>query len=126
MNRMETVPNELNLVKNVADFRLIRGKTITTKKRGTFRYNDYHHIIILIDNCREHCPASRVLQYWVGSGQVLDKISGSGSGSGQVGMAKYTMGNILVSFLLPGISGYFVYYQLCRVLSGISGFTHIY
>ena len=43
MNRMETVPNELNLVKNVADFRLIRGKTITTKKRGTFRYNDDHH-----------------------------------------------------------------------------------
>ena len=44
MNRMETVPNELNLVKKVADFRLIRGKTITTKKRGTFQYNDYYQI----------------------------------------------------------------------------------
>ena len=53
MNRMETVPNELNLVKNVADFRLIRGKTITTKKRGTFRCHHYHHIIILVDNRRE-------------------------------------------------------------------------
>ena len=126
MNRMETVPNELNLVKNVADFRLIRGKTITTKKRGTFRYNDYHHIIILIDNCREHCPAGRVLQYWVGSGRVLDKIPGSGSGSGQGGVLKYTNGYFRVSFLLSGISGYFGYFRVCWVFSGISGFTHVY
>ena len=126
MNRMETVPNELNLVKNVADFRLIRGKTITTKKRGTFRYNDYHHIIILIDNCREHCPAGRVLQYWVGSGRVLDKIPGSGSGSGRVGVSKNMIGYFRVSFFLSGISGYFGYFRVCRVFSGISGFTHIY
>ena len=105
MNKMETVPNELNLVKNVADFRLIRGKTITTKKRGTFRYNDYHHIIILIDNCREHCPAGRVLQYWVGSGRVLDKIPGSGSGRS---VKIYTIGYFQVFFysqVIPGIWG---------------------
>ena len=126
MNRMETVPNELNLVKNVADFRLIRGKTITTKKRGTFRYNDYHHIIILIDNCREHCPAGRVLQYWVGSGRVLDKIPGSGSGSGRVRVSKNTIGYFQVSFFLSGISGYVGYFRVCRVFLGISGFTHTY
>ena len=125
MNKMETVPNELNLVKNVADFRLIRGKTITTKKRGTFRYNDYHHIIILIDNCREHCPAGRVLQYWVGSGRVLDKIPGSGSGSGRVRVLKNTIGYFRVSFLLSGISGYFGYFQVCRVFLGLPIYTRI-
>ena len=36
MKRMETVPRELNLVKKVADFRLIRGNTIRTRKRGTY------------------------------------------------------------------------------------------
>ena len=116
MNRMETVPNELNLVKNVADFRLIRGKTITTKKRGTLRYNDYHHIIILIDNCREHCPAGRVFQYWVGSGRVLDKIPGSRSGSGRVGVSKNMIGYFRVSF----------YFRVLPGISGIFGFTHIY
>ena len=37
MKRMETVPRELNLVKKVADFRLIRGNTIRTRKRGTYQ-----------------------------------------------------------------------------------------
>ena len=35
MNRMETVPRELNLVKKVADFKLMRGNTMRTRKRGT-------------------------------------------------------------------------------------------
>ena len=35
MNRMDTVPSELNLVKKVADFRLMRGKTRMVRKRGT-------------------------------------------------------------------------------------------
>ena len=125
MNRMETVPNELNLVKNVADFRLIRGKTITTKKRGTLRYNDYHHIIILIDNCREHCPAGRVLQYWVGSGRVLDKIPGSRLGSGRVGVSKYTIRYFRVSFLLSGISGILVYIVYLRVFLGLPIYTKV-
>ena len=58
----------------------------------------------------------------VGSGRVLDKILGSGSGSGRVGVSKYTIGYFRVSFLLSGISGYFGYFRVCRVFSGISVF----
>ena len=36
MKRMETVPRELNLVKKVADFKLISGNTMSTRKRGTY------------------------------------------------------------------------------------------
>ena len=75
------------------------------------------------------CPAGRVFQYRVGSGRVLDKIPGSGSGSGRVGVLKNTIGYFRVSFLLSGTSGYFGYFWVCRVcweFSGISGFTHIY
>ena len=64
-----------------------------------------------------------------GSGRVLDKIPGSGSGSGQEGVSKYTIGYFRVSFFLSGISGYFGYFgyfRVCRVFLGISGFTHIY
>ena len=74
----------------------------------------------------EQCPAGRVFQYWVGSGRVLDKIPGSGWGSGRVGVSKNTIGYFRVSFFLSGISGYFGYFRVCRVFSGISGFTHIY
>ena len=58
----------------------------------------------------EQCPTGRVFQYRVGSGRVLEKIPGSGSGSGRVGVLKYTIGYFRVSFLLsvfPGIPGYF-------------------
>ena len=55
------------------------------------------------------CPAGRVFQYRVGSGRVLDKILGSGSGSGRVGVSKYTIGYFQVSFFLSGISRYFGY-----------------
>ena len=72
------------------------------------------------------CPAGRVFQYQVGSDLELDKIPGSGSGSGRVGVSKNTIGYFRVSFLLSGISGYFGYFRVCRVFSGISGFTHIY
>ena len=36
----------------------------------------------------------------------MEKIPGSGSGSGRVGVLKYTIGYFRVSFLLSGISGY--------------------
>ena len=52
------------------------------------------------------CPAGRVFQYQVGSDLVLDKIPGSRSGSGRVGVSKNTIGYFRVSFLLSGISGY--------------------
>ena len=35
MKMMDTVPSELNLVKKVADFRLISGKTMKMRKMGT-------------------------------------------------------------------------------------------
>ena len=43
----------------------------------------------------------------IGSGWVLDKIPGSRSGSGRVGVLKYSIGYFRVSYLLSGISGYF-------------------
>ena len=58
------------------------------------------------------CPAGRVFQYRVGSGRVVDKIPGSGSGSGQVGVSKNTIGYFRVSFLLTGITGYVGYFQV--------------
>ena len=57
----------------------------------------------------------------VGSGRVLDKRPGSGSG--RVGVSKYTIGYFWVSLLFSGIFGYF---RVCWVFSGISWFTHIY
>ena len=63
------------------------------------------------------------------SGRVLDKILGSRSGSGRVGVSKYTIGYFWVSFysrVFSGISGYVGYFRVCRVFSDISGFTHIY
>ena len=62
--------------------------------------------------------AQRVGFFNIGSGRVLEKIAGSGSGSGWVGVSKYTIGYFRVSFfsqVFPGILG----------MSGISGFTHI-
>ena len=67
------------------------------------------------------CPAGRVFQYRVGSGRVLDKIPGSGSGSGRVGVSKNTIGYFQASFFfrvflgILGISGYFGYFRVCRV-----------
>ena len=61
---------------------------------------------------RGQCPAGRVFQYRVGSGRVLDKIPGSGSGSGRVGVSKYTIGFFRVSFLLSGISKYVGYFRV--------------
>ena len=59
----------------------------------------------------DQCPAGRVFQYRVGSGQVLDKIPGSGSGSGRVGVSK----------IRSGISGYLFYFRVFRVFPGMSG-----
>ena len=75
---------------------------------------------------RPRISAQRVGFFNIGSGRVLDKIPGSGSGSGRVGVSKYTIRYFRVSFLLSGISGYFGYFRVCRVFLGISGFTHIY
>ena len=76
--------------------------------------------------CHLQCPVGRVFQYRVGSGGVLDKIPGSGSGSGRVGVSKNTIRYFQVPFLLSGISGYLGYVGYFRVFSGISWFTHLY
>ena len=49
--------------------------------------------------------AQRVGFFNIGSGWVVDKIPGSGLGSGKVGVSKNTIGYFQVSFLLSGISG---------------------
>ena len=71
------------------------------------------------------CPAGRVFQYRVGSGRVLDKIPGIGSGSGRVGVSKNTIGYFRVSFFLSGISGYFKYFRVCRVFLGLPIYTRV-
>ena len=68
------------------------------------------------------CPAGRVFKYRVGSGRVLDKIPGSGSGSGRVGVLKYTIGYFRVSLLFSGISGYVGYF---RVYLGLPIYTRV-
>ena len=56
----------------------------------------------------------------------MEKIPGSGLGSGRVGVSKNTIGYFRVSFFLSGISGYFRVFRVFPGMSGISGFTHIY
>ena len=63
------------------------------------------------------CPAGRVFQY--GSGRVLNKIPGSGSGSGRVGVSKNTIGYFRVFFLLSGMSGMFGYFWVYPYILGL-------
>ena len=63
--------------------------------------------------------AQRVGFFKIGSGRVFDKIPGSGSGSGRVGVSKYTIGYFLVSLLFSGISGIFGYVGYFRVYLGL-------
>ena len=56
------------------------------------------------------CPTGRVFQCRVGSGRVLEKIPGSGSGSGRVGVLKIRsgiFGYLFYSRVIPGIPGIF-------------------
>jgi len=78
---------------------------------------------------KAQCPAGRVFQYRVGSGRVLDKIPGIGSGSGRVGVSKYAIGYFRVSVLLSGIFGYFGYFgyfRVFRVSTGINGYQRVF
>ena len=74
---------------------------------------------------QRQCPAGRVFQYRVGSGRVLDKIPGSGSGSGRVGVLKYTIGYFRVSLLFSGISGISGYLGYFRVYLGLPIYTRV-
>ena len=73
--------------------------------------------LVAIPACNQ-CPAGRVFQYRVGSGRVLDKIPGIGSGSGRVGVSKYAIGYFRVSLLVSGIFRYFGYFGYFRVFFG--------
>ena len=64
---------------------------------------------------QRQCPAF----FNIGSGRVLDKIPGSGSGSGRVGVSKYTIGYFRVSFFLSGISGYVGYFWVYPCIIGL-------
>ena len=67
--------------------------------------------------------AQRVGFFNIGSGGVLDKIPGSGSGSGRVRVSEYMIRYFRVSFLLSGISGYVGYF---RVFTGIYGYLRVF
>ena len=74
------------------------------------------------------CPARRVFQYRVGSGRVLDKMPGSGSGSGRVGVTKIQSGisGYLFYFrVFPGISGIFGYVRYFRLFQGLPIYTRV-
>ena len=43
-----------------------------------------------------------------------------------MGINRYLQVYYISSLFLSGIFGYFSYFWVCRVFSGISGFTHIY
>ena len=72
--------------------------------------------------------AQRVGFFNIGSGRVLDKIPGSGSGSGRVGVSKNTIGYFRVSFFLrvfPGISGISGYVGYFWVFLGLPIYTRV-
>ena len=69
--------------------------------------------------------AQRVGFFNIGSGRVLDKIPGSGSGSGRVGVSKNTIGYFRVFFFfrvfpgISGISGYVGYFWVYPYILGL-------
>ena len=62
------------------------------------------------------CPGGRVFQYRVGSGRVVDKIPGSGSGRSVE----------IHNRVFLGIFFTFGYFSVCCVFSGIVGYTPKY
>ena len=76
-------------------------------------------LIVPISLGQGQSSAQRVGFFSIRSGRVLDKIPGSGSGSGRVGVSKNTIGYFRVSFLLSGISGYFGYFWVYPYILGL-------
>ena len=69
--------------------------------------------------------AQRVGFFNIGSGRVLDKIPGSGSGSGRVGVSKNTIRYFRVSFFLSGILGISGYVGYFQVFLGLPIYTRV-
>ena len=63
--------------------------------------------------------AQRVGFFNIGLGGVLNKIPGSGSGSGRVRVSKNTIGYFRVAFFVSGISGISGYVGYFRVFLGL-------
>ena len=70
--------------------------------------------------------AQQVGFFNIGSGRVLDKIPGSRSGSGWVGVSENTIRYFRVPFLLSGISGYLGYVGYLRVFLGLPIYTRFF
>ena len=104
---------------------MFSNQTNTLKPKPAF-VNPSRESVSMIEAADKQCSAGRVFQYRVGSGRVLDKIPGSGSGSGRVGVSENTIGYFRVSFLLSGISGYFGYFRVFPGMSGIFGYFWVY
>ena len=75
--------------------------------------------------CTATISAQRVWFFNIGSGRVSEKIPGSGSGSGRVGVLKNTIGYFRVSFFLSGISGISGYVGYFRVFLGLPIYTRV-
>ena len=103
-----------------------KDKTLIIKERSKVIQENSHQLVSIEIDEYVVTSAQRVGFFNIGSGRVLDKIPGSGSGSGRVGVSKNMIGYFRVPFLLSGISGYFGYFRVCRVFLGISGFTFTY
>ena len=72
--------------------------------------------------------AQRVGFFNIGSGRVLEKTPGSGSGSGRVGVSKNTIGYFRVFFffrVFPGISGTSGYVGYFQVFLGLPIYTKV-
>ena len=57
------------------------------------------------------CPAGGEFQYRVGLGRVLDKIPGSGSVLGRVGVSEF----LFYIRVFPGMSGIFGYFWVTHI-----------
>ena len=68
--------------------------------------HQHHHYFPHSHFTKVMISAQQVGFFNIGSGRVLDKIPGSGSGSGRVGVLKNTIRYFRVSFLFLGNSGY--------------------
>ena len=68
----------------------------------------------------------RVGFFNIGSGRVLDKILGSGSGSGRVGVSKNTIGYFRYLFFFRVFSGKSGYVGYFRVFLGLPIYTRVF
>ena len=96
-----------------------KDKTLIIKERSKVIQENSHQLVSIEIDEYVVTSAQRVGFFNIGSGRVLDKIPGIGSGSGRVGVSKYAIGYFRVSLLVSGIFRYFGYFGYFRVFLGI-------